>query len=251
MSTHPTRCRICESACGLLATVEDGVVTRLVPNADHPLSRGYACRKGPAFAQVQNHPKRVTTPLLRGPDGLAPTTWDDALATLGPRLGSIAREHGPDSVGLYLGNATAHSLGAVLGSEALRTGVGTSKGYSALTLDNSEMFVVLEEVMGNAWSNFLADYDHSDLVVLIGTDPVASQPSQIQSRPGAISTLLERARADQLIVVDPRRSETAKRCSWHVRPRPGGDASLLAWLVREALASPSHRDRATTDALLD
>ncbi len=258
MPVTPTRCRICESACGLLATVEDQTVTRLAPDPDHPLSRGYACRKGPAFTEVQNHPRRVTRPLLR-PEGwrawehpppLGPTSWEDTLTAVGTRLSTIADAHGPDSVGLFLGNASGHSLGAVLGGEALRGGAGTRKTYSALTLDNSEMFVVLEQVMGNPMASFLADYEHADLVVLIGTDPVASQPSQIQSRPGAIPHLLDRARDDQLIVVDPRRSDTARRASLHLRPRPGGDAAMLAWLVREALASPAHRRKAETDPLL-
>ena len=258
MPVTPTRCRICESACGLLATVEDQTVTQLAPDPEHPLSRGYACRKGPAFAEVQNHPLRVTRPLLR-PEGwrsrehpppLSPTSWEGTLAAVGTRLSGIAKAHGPDAVGLFLGNASGHSLGAVLGGEALRGGAGTRKAYSALTLDNSEMFVVLEQVMGNPMASFLADYEHADLVVLIGTDPVASQPSQIQSRPGAIPHLLERAREDQLIVVDPRRSDTARRASLHLRPRPGGDAALLAWLVREALASPAHRRAAENDPLL-
>ena len=248
MTDVPTRCRICESTCGLIATVEDGVVTRLRPNPDHPLSRGYACRKGPAFLEVQNHPDRVTRPLRRGPQGLEPASWEDAVTDIGARLRALHDAHGPEAIGVYLGNATVNSLGAVLGGEALRGGAGTTKGYSALTLDNSEMYVVLEQVMGNPFGSFVADYAHSDLVVLVGTDPVASQPSQIQSRPGAVSTLLERAKAGQLVVVDPRRSETAKRAE-HLRPRPGGDAVMLAWLVREVLTSAPHRARLDGDRL--
>ncbi len=246
-----TRCRICESACGLLATVEHGVVTRLRPDPDHPVSRGYACSKGPAFAAVQNHALRVIQPLVRRGDGLAPATWEVALSEVGTALGRIAAEHGPDAVGLYLGNASGHSLGAVLGGTALQEAAGTHKVYSALTLDNSEMFVVLEQVMGNPMRTFLADYAGSDLVVLLGTDPVASQPSQVQSRPGAIPDLLDRARDGGLVVIDPRASETAKRASLHLAPRPGGETPLLAWLVREALGSAPHRAAATEDPLLD
>lgn len=192
----------------------------------------------------------MTQPQIRRNGTLADTSWDEALEHIGGRLASIRREHGPESVGLYLGNASAHSLGAVLGGAALQEAMGTTKAYSALTLDNSEMFVVLEQVMGNPMRTFLADYAGSDLVVLIGTDPVASQPSQAQSQPGAISDLLERAKADQLVVVDPRRSETAKRASTHLRCKPGGDVALLAWLLRSVLGSSEQRARAESDALL-
>lgn len=246
----PTRCRICESACGLLATIEDGVVTKLRPDPDHPLSRGYACRKGPAFASMQNHPERVLTPKRKTADGWQDASWDEALSEIGQRLAALHAEHGPESVGLFMGNATVNSLGALLAGEALRAGAGTTKLYSALTLDNSEMFVVLEQVMGNPMANFVADYGNSDLVVLVGTDPAASQPSQAQSRPGVIPTLLEHGKAGRLIVVDPRRSETARRAE-HLRPRPGSDALLLAWLVREVLASPERRARLSEDGLLD
>jgi len=249
-SLLPTRCRICESACGLLALVEDDVVTALRPDPDHPVSLGYACRKGPAFLHVQNSPHRVTRPRVRKDGVLSSTSWDEALKHIGGRLAAIRSKHGPESVGLYLGNASGHSLGAVLGGIALQEAMGTTKAYSALTLDNSEMFVVLEQVMGNPTRTFLADYAQSDFVLLLGTDPMASQPSQAQSRPGALSDLLVRAQADQLVVVDPRRSETAKRASTHLRPRPGGDVALLAWLLRCVLESPEHRSRAESDALL-
>jgi len=231
--------------------VEGGVVTHLAPDSDHPLSRGYACRKGPAFVHVQNSPERLTQPVVRGADALQATSWEQALAQIGDALAQVRREHGPQAVGLYLGNASGQSLGAVLGATALQEAIGTSKVYSALTLDNSEMFVVLEEVMGNPMASFLADYAGSDCVVLIGTDPLSSQPSQVQSRPGALSELLLRAAAGELVVIDPRESATAKRASLHLRPKLGGEAELLGWLVREALGSSRHRSRAESDALLD
>ena len=245
-----TRCRICETACGLLADVADGEVVRLRPDAEHPVSRGYACRKGTAFLGVQNHPRRLLRPAARDAGVLRDVAWDDALARAGGALADLRDRHGPESVGLYVGNAVAHSLGSVLGVTALQRALGTTKLYSSLSLDNSEMFVVLEEVMGNPMATFVADYAGADLLLLIGTDPVASQASQVQSHPGAVSEILGLAKADALIVVDPRRSATARRASWHLRPRPGSDAPLLAHLVHRALTDPRVRARALADALL-
>src|SRR3954469_17747282 len=103
-----TFCRICEARCGLGATVEDGVVTRLRPDRDHPLSAGNACPKGIAFTDLQNDPERVVHPLKRQADGsFARVSWDAALADIGARLRATIAAHGGSSVGWYMGNPGA------------------------------------------------------------------------------------------------------------------------------------------------
>ena len=221
----------------------------LQPDPDHPLSQGYACIKGTRFAQVQHDPARITQPLLRQERGapLRPVSWNVALGHIGSRLQSLRAQHGPESVGLFLGNAAGHSLGAILGATAFQRGIGTTKSYSSLTLDNSGMFVVTEAVFGNPMFTFLADYAHSDLVVLFGTDPLSSQPSQAQSNPGGHRELMDVARRGQLVVLDPRASTTARAASTHLALRPGSDAVLLAWLLRDVLRTGRWR----SDPLLD
>jgi anaerobic selenocysteine-containing dehydrogenase len=232
-----TTCRVCEAACGLIAAPQPDGTLRLAPDPDHPVSRGYACRKGTTYAQrVQEHPDRVLRPRLRGAEGWREVSWDEALAETGRGLReALARD--PDSVGLYTGNAVGHSLGATLGATALQRALGTRRHYSCLTLDNSEMFVVAEAVFGHPLATFVADYEGSDLVLLVGTDPLSSQASQAQSHPQAGHALRQRARAGQLVVIDPRRSVTAQAASLHLAPRLASDVFLLAWLLREALAA--------------
>src|ERR687893_154204 len=105
-----TFCRICEAHCGMVATVEDGSVTKLRPDRDHPLSRGYACPKGIAMAEVQNDPDRVTHPLKRQADGsFERVSWDEAMGDIGDRLRALHDDHGPDSIGWYMGNPGAFS----------------------------------------------------------------------------------------------------------------------------------------------
>lgn len=239
-----TTCRICESACGLIATVDPSTdtVLSLRPDPDHPISAGYACVKGTRFADaVQHHPDRLLQPRLGG----RPCGWDEALAQIGGELRRIIEAHGPDAIGLYSGNAAGHALGSVLGLSALQRAIGTSKHYSCLTLDNSEVFVVAEAVFGTPFATFVSDPAGSDLVVLFGTDPLASQASAAQSHPQAAAQLRERARRGQLIVVDPRRSITAARAR-HLQPRVGTDVFLLGWLLRRvlprsALSEPDRR----------
>jgi formate dehydrogenase len=230
-----TYCRICESACGLVATVQGDRLLSLAPDPDHPLSKGYACIKGTRFAEVHHHPDRVLRPQLRSMDGLADASWEEALKTVGGRLRTLLDDHGPRAVGIYSGNAAGHSLGAVLGVAALQRGLATPRHYACLTLDNAPMFVVAEEVFGNPMITFTADYDASDCVVLLGTDPLASQPSQAQSHPDGVRAIVRAARGGGLIVIDPRRSITARKADLHLAPRPGSDVDLLAHLVRGVL----------------
>ncbi len=239
-----TYCRICESACGLVATVDGARLVRLRPDPDHPVSRGYACVKGTRFAAVHHHPDRLLRPRLRSADGPADAAWTDALAVVGGRLRELV-ERDPRSVGIYSGNAAGHSLGAVLGVTALQRALGTPRHYSCLTLDNAPMFVVTEEVFGNPLVTATADYAGSDCLVLIGTDPLVSQPSQAQSHPDGVRGIVAAARRGALVVVDPRRSATARRASLHLPPRPGSDVDLLAFLVRRVL------DAGRSDTWLD
>jgi len=240
-----TTCRICESACGLIATARGDRLEGLRPDPDHPISRGFACVKGTRFAAVHHHPDRVVRPRLRGPGGTTDGTWEEALAEVGGRLRELLDRHGPRSVGLYSGNAAGHSLGTVLGVTALQRALETPRHYSCLTLDNAPMFVVTEEVFGNPMITATADYAGSDCVVLVGTDPLASQPSQAQSHPDGVRGIVGAGKRGALVVVDPRRSVTARRAGVHLAPRPGSDVDLLAFLVRRAV------DDRPADAWLD
>jgi formate dehydrogenase len=231
-----TYCRICESACGLIATVHGDQLVGLAPDPEHPVSRGYACVKGTRFAEVHHHKDRVLRPRFRTETGWEEVDWATAMARIGDQLRALVDTHGPSAVGLYSGNAAGHSLGTVLGATALQRALGTPRHYACLTLDNAPMFVVTEEVFGNPLITATADYAGSDCVLLLGTDPLASQPSQAQSHPGGIRGLVQAAKTGALIVVDPRRSTTAKRATRHLAPKPGTDVAFLAYLVREVLA---------------
>jgi len=245
-----TYCRICESACGLVATVEGSTVLGLEPDREHPRSRGYACKKGVRFHRVHHDPARFLTPLWRDElsKDFTPLGWEDGLERVGRQLQGLVRDHGRESVGVFSGNAANQSLGAILGVTAFLEGLATPRHYSALTLDNAEMFVVTEACLGNPMSTFNADYQGSDFLVLFGTDPLSSQASQAQSHPDGVREILEVARRGQLVVVDPRPSLTSRKAALHLQPRPGTDAMLLAWLIREVLEREP--DRAGADPLL-
>src|SRR4029077_21127103 len=95
----------------MVADVDDRAVTRLYPDAAHPVTRGYACVKGPAMLDVHRDPARLDFPERRDGNRWTRASWDDAFADIGTRLAAIRRAHGPDSIGVYIGNPTAFNVG--------------------------------------------------------------------------------------------------------------------------------------------
>ena len=137
-----TFCRICEAHCGLVATVEDGRVTRLRPDREHPLSQGYACPKGIAMTEVQNDPDRVVHPLRRraGGGGFERVSWEEALDDIGRRLRAVLERHGPASVGWYMGNPGAFSYAHTLWVKGFLDALGSPHYYSACSQDVNNRF---------------------------------------------------------------------------------------------------------------
>ncbi len=190
---------------------------RLTPDPDHPVSRGYACAKGTRFHRFAAGPDRLLSPRIDG----RPVSWSEALA-----LARGARD------AVYSGNAVANDLGAILGIERFLRATGAGH-YSCLTLDNAPQFAVAQMVFGTPIVPFLADFEGADLVVLAGTDPIASAASQQQANPLAGAALRTAGREGRLIAIDPRRSATAA-LGLHLPVRPGTDVAWLHALAAEA-----------------
>jgi anaerobic selenocysteine-containing dehydrogenase len=103
MSEHLTTCPICEVACGLRITVEDGDVVGIRGDAEHPPTRGFICPKGTALQGLHHDPDRLRAPLIRRDGQLAETTWEEAFSFLQERLGPIVAEGGPNAVAWHMG----------------------------------------------------------------------------------------------------------------------------------------------------
>ena len=237
-----TFCRICEPLCGMVATVEDGKLTALRPDKDHPLSAGFACQKGIAFTEVVNDPDRVTTPLRRTADGFEEVTWDEAMADIAARLSGVVREHGPGAVGWYMGNPGAFSYAHVLSIMAFIKGIGRgSHFFTASSQDTNCRLMASQLLYGTPISVPIPDLTRTDLLVVIGANPVVSHGSfltapRIKDRMHDIVK-----RGGRVIVIDPRRTETAAQFEW-LGIVPDTDALLLLSLLQvmfaEGLAHP-------------
>ncbi len=242
-----TYCRVCEPLCGMLATVEDGRLTKLRPDPDNPLSAGFACPKGIAMTDVQNDPDRVLHPLRRTPSGdFERVSWEVALTEIATRLKRIRARHGGDSIGWYMGNPGAFSYSHPLWSKGFTDALGSPHYYSASSQDVSNRFAASQMLYGSPFQVPVPDLARTDLLLIVGANPLVSHGS-VMSAP-RVKDLLQAipARGGRVVVVDPRRSETA-RAFEHLAITPDSDAwwllSLLAVIFEEGLEDTSAIER--------
>lgn len=149
-STHHTYCRLCEVGCGLVAEVEEGRITRLRPDTEHPVTAGFACNKGLLSLDVHHDPARLDQPLRRSADGSFGTeTWDEALDDIATRLGAIIAEHGPAAVAVYLGNPTAFNATAGPATGLFLLQLGSDRLFTAASQDCANKFAIGELLWGS------------------------------------------------------------------------------------------------------
>jgi anaerobic selenocysteine-containing dehydrogenase len=237
-----TYCRICEPLCGMVATVEDGRLVKLRPDPEHPLSRGFACPKGIAMAEVQNDPDRVLHPLRRTAAGeFERVSWQAALDEIGERLAGVVREHGGRSVGWYMGNPAAFSYSHPLWAKGFVDALGSDHFYTASSQDVSSRFAASAFLYGSPYIVPIPDLARTDFLLMVGANPLVSHGS-VMSAPRVkdqLHAIVERR--GRVVVVDPRRSETA-RAFEHVALHPDSDAFLLLSML-EAIFSDGLEDR--------
>jgi len=216
----------------MIATVEDGRLAALRPDRDHPLSSGFACQKGIAFSEVVNDPDRVTTPLRRGAGGFEPVTWDEALSDIAGRLTEIHRRHGSGAIGWYMGNPAAFSYSHLFAAMGFIKGLGRHSHYfTASSQDTSNRLAASQFLYGTPTAVPIPDLMRTDLLVMMGANPVVSHGSfltapRIKDRMHDIVK-----RGGRVVVIDPRKTETAAQFEW-LGIVPDGDAHLLLSLLQ-------------------
>ena len=225
-------CPLCEAGCGLeitLTTGDDGTesVKRIRGDRNDVFSGGYICPKGSTLGHLHDDPDRLRHPVVRRDGEFVEVSWDEAFATIEAGLMPLLHEHGRDACAIYLGNPGAHSLGPMLYNRSLITALGSRNRFSASTVDQRPKELSTGLMFGSV-SVPVPDLDRTDFLLMLGANPHASNGSLCTAPdfPGRLDRLQERG--GTLVVVDPRRSETAERADHHLAIRPGGDAHLLA-----------------------
>ena len=236
MKTEKTACILCSRNCGLMVELEDGRFTRIRGDEAHPTSKGYLCQKAARLDYYQNHADRLQHPLKRQPDGsFTPISWDEALTEIAARLLTIRKRHGGDAFAFVGGGGQGNHLGGAY-SRQLLAAMKSRYAYNALGQEKTGDFWVNGRLFGSQTCHTTEDVEHADYVLFIGCNPYQSH-----GIPNARDTLRNLKKDPQrtMVVIDPRRSETAKQADIHLQLKPGTDAylmaALLAIIVREGL----------------
>lgn len=236
----PTACILCECNCGLeveLGGEGNRHLVRLRGDRRHPASQGYACEKPHRLDLYQHGRDRLTSPLRRRPDGtFEAIDWDTAIREVAARLVRVRDTFGGESIFYYGGGGQGNHLPGAYAS-ATRRALGSRHRSSALAQEKTGEFWVADRMMGAATR---ADFEHCDVALFLGKNPWQSH-----SIPRARVTLkaISTDPARTLIVIDPRRTETAELADIHLAVRPGTDAWLLAAILA-VLAEEGLVDRA-------
>lgn len=228
---HHRICPLCEACCGLELKVKEGKVISIRGHDADVFSAGYICPKGVALKDLHEDPDRLRTPLVKRDGTFVEATWDEAFAEIERRLPPVIAAHGPDAVALSLGNPAAHKFGLLLYGPKLMKALGTRNVFSASTLDQMPKHLSSGLMFGHLLSIPVPDIVRSDYLLVLGANPMASNGSlwTVPDFRGKAKAL--RARGGKLVVIDPRRTETAALADEHLFIRPGADVFLLLGMV--------------------
>jgi anaerobic selenocysteine-containing dehydrogenase len=243
---HHRACNLCEAICGLEIAVEGGRVTGIRGDAADPFSKGHVCPKAVALMDIQEDPDRLRGPVRRVGGDWVPLGWDEAIDLVATRLADLHQEHGADAIATYQGNPSVHSLGLMTHSGPFLSLLKTRNRFSATSVDQLPHQLVCQWMYGHPLLVPVPDIDHADFFLMLGANPLASNGSMwtVPGVGGRLKAL--QARGGRLVVIDPRRTETARVADAHHFIRPGTDAAflfaLLHTIFEEGLARPGRLD---------
>ncbi len=229
--TRPTLCRLCVAHCGVLATVEEGRLVKVEGDPDNPMFKGYSCPKGRALPEMHNSPHRLLRSQKKQPDGQhAPIAVEQAMDEVADKIRRLVDEYGPRSVAMYVGtNALPYPPSGGVGNAFMRA-IGSPMFFTSNTIDQPG-----KQIAAAAHGHWLGgdiNFEQADTWMLVGVNPVITKSAGIPGQNPAQKLKDAEQRGMQLIVIDPRVSETAKRAQIHIRPRPGEDPTILAGMIR-------------------
>ncbi len=229
--SHYRICPLCEACCGLEVKTDGARVVAIRGAERDVFSQGYLCPKGVSLKDLHEDPDRLRTPLVKRDGVFVEASWDEAFAEIERRLLPLHREHGADAVALSIGNPAAHKVSLLAYTPRLVKALGSRNVFSASTLDQMPKQLSAGLMFGHWLSIPLPDIERCDYLLILGANPMVSNGSlwTVPDYRGKAKAM--RARGGRIVVVDPRRSETAAAADEHLPIRPGGDTLLLAGIA--------------------
>ncbi len=230
---HLSNCRLCAAKCGIVVTTDGDRAISVRGEADHPLSEGYICTKGRMLVAHHHDPRRIDHAMLGRPPERVALGLTAVLDDLGARLRALIDRHGPDSVGIFQGTVAQQEAGGAGSVLRLASALGSRSYYTVSSLDLVARNVAgMKLTRGRHILNNKIDFTNARFVLMFGINQVVSHTQGTTNPVVKMRRVLERG---EIWVVDPRRSEAASLATRHLRARPGSDAFLVAYLIRELL----------------
>lgn len=231
--THFRTCNLCEAMCGIVIKHDGEKVLSIKGDKDDPFSQGYICPKATALQDLHEDPDRLRQPVERTRDGWKKISWSEALDKVAQGIQSIQKKHGQNAIGIYLGNPNVHNLGGMLTIKHLLTSIKTRSRFSATSIDQLPHHIISMHLFGHMLRIPVPDVNRTQYMMIIGGNPLASNGS-IMTAPNMRQKLKDiKARDGKVVVIDPRRTETADIASEHHFIRPATDVLLMLAMLNE------------------
>jgi anaerobic selenocysteine-containing dehydrogenase len=257
--THYRACNLCEAICGLEITVnEHNEILTIKGDEKDPFSRGHICPKAVGLKDIYLDKNRLKQPVRRTESGWETISWEEAFDEVASKLKAIQAQHGKDAVGIYSGNPSVHNSGTLLSIPALMRALGTKNRFSATSADQLPHHFVSSLMFGHPLLLPVPDIDRTDFMLIMGGNPLASNGSMMTVPDVANRLKAIQKRGGKFVVIDPRKTETAKIADQHIFIKPATDVYLLLAVLNEVLdrnltrsvgrPSPSPMERGVTES---
>lgn len=231
--THFRTCNLCEAMCGIVIQHDGEKVLSIKGDKNDPFSKGYICPKATALQDLHEDSDRLRHPVERTANGWKEISWPEALDKVDAGIQSVQKKHGQNAFGIYLGNPNVHNLGGMLTIKHLLSSIKTRSRFSATSIDQLPHHIVSMHLFGHMLRIPVPDVNRTQYMLIIGGNPLASNGS-IMTAPNMRQKLKDiKARDGKVVVIDPRRTETADIASEHHFIRPATDVLLLLAMLNE------------------
>ncbi len=231
IETKYRTCNLCEAICGLEVKVENNTVLSIRGDEQDVFSKGHICPKAVGMKDLHEDPDRLKTPLVKRDGKWIDVSWQEAYALAAKGIIDTQIKYGKDAVGIYQGNPSVHNLGTSLFSPDFVRSLKTKNRYSATSVDQLAHHLAAEYMFGNQLFIPVPDINRTDFWLILGGNPMVSNGSMMTA-PDIRGKLRDiQDRGGQVVVIDPRFTETAEKADQHLFIRPGSDIYLLLSMI--------------------
>ena len=250
MQTHYRTCNICEALCGIAIEHEGENIISIKGDKKDPLSRGHICPKAVALKDFYFDEDRLRSPLKKTANGFEEISWEEEFETTVSKIKETQEKHGDNAVASFLGNPNAHNVGNLLFMRPFLRALKTKQRFSASSVDQMPHHVAAIHMMGHSLLNPVPDLDRTNYMVIMGGNPIVSNGSMMSSPDIGKRLRGIQERGGKVVVIDPRRTETARKASEHLFIKPESDAVFLLAMIHVLVEENKIRLHHLEDAVI-